>query len=333
MKIKIAFVILICLSFTKIYTQELISQGIAPNLFLTHKVTPKENWFSVGRLYNVNAKELAKFNKITVEKGLAIDQSIKIPLTATNLVTDINAITSEEAAIPYYRIIGKSEGLYRTALNAGTTMQLLRNYNNLTSDALSTGTKLIVGYLKIKKSESSLLSTQVVGLDVPPVQEVIEVPKKEIPTPVVEKPIVKKEEPVIILKEKPEVIKETPKKVTPIVHDDKIYPKSDGKNKEGFFKNDYDKQTKFNKEIEGNAAAFKTVAGWTDNKFYVLIDGINPGTILQITNKSNNKVVYAKVLGEMQELKQNNGLKLRISNATANALDITNEVFLVSIKY
>ncbi len=331
MKIKIALIFCtISLFFFTVKGQDLISYGSSPNIYLLHKVTPKESWFSVGRLYNVNAKELAKFNKLSVEKGLVINQSIKIPISSNNLVADLNTITSQEAAIPYYRIIGKSEGLYRTALNTGTTMQALRNYNNLTSDNLPTGTKLIVGYLKVKKSESSLINNEVKGLDVPPpIEEKAEVSKKENPIP--EKVIVKKEEP-IKQKEITEIVKETPKEAPPVLKQEKPSPSNDN-NKEGFFIGDYVKQSKYNKVLEGNAATFKTMAGWNDNKFYALIDGVQAGSILQVTNKANGKTVYAKVLGEMQELKQNNGLKIRLSNAAAFALNANEDVFIVEIKY
>jgi hypothetical protein len=63
-----------------------------------------------------------------------------------------------------------------------------------------------------------------------------------------------------------------------------------------------------------------------------LINDVTPGTILKISS-SDNKVIYAKVLGSMPEMKENNGLLLRISNAAASNLGIIDPKFPVQITY
>jgi hypothetical protein len=79
---------------------------------------------------------------------------------------------------------------------------------------------------------------------------------------------------------------------------------------------------------------FKTTSGWQDAKYYLLIDKVEPGTIVRITNPANNKIVYAKVLYAMEGIRQNEGLDIRISNAAASALDITDiEKFIVKVNY
>ena len=64
------------------------------------------------------------------------------------------------------------------------------------------------------------------------------------------------------------------------------------------------------------------------------MDGIEPGTIVKITNPSNNRIIYAKLLGDMNGLKENQGLNIRISNAAASALDIAEtDKFIVKLNY
>ena len=61
---------------------------------------------------------------------------------------------------------------------------------------------------------------------------------------------------------------------------------------------------------------------------------MEPGTIVRITNPSNNKAVYAKVLGEMSGIRQNQGYDLRMSNAAASVLEVSDqEKFIVKINY
>lgn len=330
---RILTLIFFCFIYVNSSSQQVdpILQGIAPSNYIQHKVLPKESWFSVARLYNVNARELATFNKIALEKGLAIGQEIKIPITSSNKYDDKVNLANGEVTVPVYYIVQKSEGLYRIAINAGVTMQQLRNWNGLTNDNLATGSRLKVGFIKVKEMESSLATKKEVPIKGEPSisSETKEVPKKDdaiatksdiakVP-PTVEAPIVKKEDKPNV---KPIVVKEPPT------------PKPSKNNNESFFKNEYLSQNLANhNELSGKSATFKTMAGWDDNKFYALMDGINPGSIIKITNKANGKFIFAKVLGEMQELKQNHGLLVRISNASANALDANEEVFEVEIKY
>ena len=64
------------------------------------------------------------------------------------------------------------------------------------------------------------------------------------------------------------------------------------------------------------------------------MDGMEPGTIVRITNPANNRMIYAKLLGEMNGLKQNEGLSARVSNAAASALGVTDtDKFILKINY
>jgi hypothetical protein len=84
--------------------------------------------------------------------------------------------------------------------------------------------------------------------------------------------------------------------------------------------------------ITGDASIFKTISGWNDRKFYVLINEIIPGTIVRITS-TNKKSICAKVLGPLPETKGAAGLVIRMSNAAAAALGVEDQRFIVSITY
>jgi len=47
--------------------------------YITHTVAAKESLSSIGRLYNINPRELAKYNNIDYEKGLSLGQVLKVP--------------------------------------------------------------------------------------------------------------------------------------------------------------------------------------------------------------------------------------------------------------
>ena len=64
------------------------------------------------------------------------------------------------------------------------------------------------------------------------------------------------------------------------------------------------------------------------------MDGVDPGTIIRVVNPSNSKAVYAKVLGGMSGIRQNAGYDVRISNAAANVLELSDtDKFIVRVNY
>ena len=141
----------------------------------------------------------------------------------------------------------------------------------------------------------------------------------------------KKEE---VVKTDPEIKKEESRIEPPVVKPTQVAV-TDGKG--GYFKSHYEAQVKTQsakKDVTASAGIFKTASGWQDAKYYALIDGVEPGTIIKVNNPTNGKVIYAKVLGEMSGIRQNQGYDIRISNAAASALEVSDtEKFVVKVNY
>jgi hypothetical protein len=124
---------------------------------------------------------------------------------------------------------------------------------------------------------------------------------------VTEPVVVKKETPVVKKEDKPVVVAETPK-----------VKSGNG----GYFKNIFADQSKDGgiSNENGTAVVFKSTSGWEDGKYYCLHNAAAPGTIVKITSATTGKSVYAKVLDVMPDIKQNNGVLIRLSNAAAAEL-------------
>jgi LysM repeat protein len=139
-------------------TQDLMIQGSTPNLYIAHTVAAKENWYSIARLYNANPKEIAPYNGMAIDKPLNIGQQIKIPLHPANFSQN-GVKAADEVFIPLYHIIQDKEWMYRVSVNFNKVpVERLEKWNGITNDEAKAGTKLIVGYLKVKKSQSALAS-------------------------------------------------------------------------------------------------------------------------------------------------------------------------------
>ncbi|MCY7292813.1 MAG: LysM peptidoglycan-binding domain-containing protein [Ferruginibacter sp.] len=310
-------------------------EGTQGNLYLNHIAAAKENFYSIGRLYNISPKDIAPYNKLNLENGLTIGQSVKVPLQEVNF-TQSNKVAADEAAVPLYHKVEAKETLFQLSSHFNKVpVSFLKAWNNLKDDAVTPGKNIIVGYLKVKKDLSAYAQ---MGTKIP-TEKVSIAAVKEVP--------VKKEEPVKeIAKETPkpkkeEVVKSIAEPVAEIkkVEEAKVKKEMPVKTsninistdlKTGVFKSYF---LNSGNEEKGTAGVFKSTSGWEDGKYYCLQNTASQGAIVKITNPSNGKYIYAKVLDSMPELKQNDNLAIRISNAAADALGAGLANFECEINY
>ena len=300
----------------------LVVEGTAPNLYINHIVESKENYYSIGRMYNVSPKDLAPYNNLTFEKGLSLGQTIKIPLAPNNF-SQGEAPNDNEVLVPVYHITKPKEGLYRVSVTYNKVpLDVLKKWNRLSGDAVGAGTKLIVGYLKVLKDQSPLAS-QAMKIN----HGDFVVKKTEEKKPPVKMQEEKTAEPRA--KETKPVVTERPVEINSVRTSGTINFSG------GKFKTLYGDQIK-NRSLEnefGVAAIFKTTSGWQDGKYYCFHNTAEPGTIIKVTNNANGRIVYAKVLDAIPDIKQNSGLLLRISNSAADELGVSDNKFDCSVSY
>lgn len=303
-------------------SNELMVRGNGNNLYLDHKVAAKQSFFSIGRLYNIHPKTIAAYNKLDMTKGLLIGQQIRIPLTDTNFTQKGNSGT------PVYYKVGEDEGLMKvSSANRDVKLVDLRAWNALSSDKINKGDKLVIGFLKSPEMPSVTLKPSMKPKEEP----VAAVEEKKLE----EKPVVK-EEVKEVGKEEVKVIKEEPKNTEPVFVKNEEKPLA-ASSENGYFKYHFEQQVKMKPAAKNETVTsgiFKTTSGWLDSKYYMLMDDVQPGTIVRLMNPSNNKVIYAKVLGQMAGIKQNEGFDIRISSAGAAALQIQeDDKFVVRVNY
>lgn len=266
----------------------------------SHTVAAKESFSSIGRLYNINGRTLAEYNNLNYEGGLSIGQVIKIPATEgaeinkpANPRKDIE-IVKPTSGNAIYHTVEKGETLYHlSTLYTQATVENIKSWNNLTSNDLSEGTQLIVGY------KAAVNNT--------------EAPKKTPET------VVKKEQKIPVTDEV--VVRKEASKVSGAV-----------KGNSGFFKTDFD-ETLEHMSQSGTAGIFKSTSGWQDGKFYCLHNKARQGSIVKVYNDANGKYIFAKVLDVIPDIDQNSNVILRLSNAAADILDVNGSTFKARVEY
>ncbi|MES2430711.1 MAG: LysM peptidoglycan-binding domain-containing protein [Bacteroidota bacterium] len=294
--------------------------------YTTHTVGPKESLTSIGRMYNINGRELANLNNIEYEKGLSLGQVLKVPKVSGVKATPAPVVKAEPVVVkkeepvktvvktnengtPIYHTVAPKETLYGISVKYGKVpIADIKRWNNITTDGLSEGATIIVGYTNTPNN--SVKAT-------PPKPAPVVV--KETPAPVQET----KPTPVVVKKEEPIVTKT-------------VASENTGRNfSGGSFKSVYNTQTK-NKNAtneNGIVGVFKSTSGWEDGKYYCLHNTAVQGTIVKVTNPATGKTIYAKVLDVIPDIKQNTGLVMRLSNAAADELGIGDSKFEGTLSY
>lgn len=332
-----------CLLTLSVTAQEkIVALGKAPNSYIKHKVAEGEALSTIANQYGGTSAQLAKFNGLKAGAILKKGVILKIPLTRNNLAQGPSATFNE----PVYHTIVKGDNLFHISQSFhNVNIQSLRDWNNLKKDVVRDGQLLIVGYIKGgKKGGNSNVA-----------EETASTTNNSNTTPPAAKtntlPLVTKKNTVDAGKNTAEVIpKETAQEMKPEIKKPvtaatpantataatdagelKYVPRQGD---EGYFaipfaQHDHTQTQQFR---SGDIAIFKTISGWTDRKYYVLMNDIAPGTVVRIT-APGNKSICAKVLGALVETKGAAGLLLRMSNSAAMALDIVDGKSTVSVTY
>lgn len=320
MKMKLIFSVFCFFGVLNIgFGQHLMVQSNGSVLYLFHTVSPKENWYSISRMYGINVKELVAANQTNLEMGLAITQKIKIPLTKTNLIQTAK-INEKETMVPIHHLITVKEGLFRISQTFNKVpVERIKEWNQLASDDVKIGNEIIIGFIKINKDTIAVLpvNAKIITPDTVTKKTTTVNPSIKKPAQGVEpiKPTIKTDKPVI-----------KPAETT-------VIPTMPGT--EGAFLALFSNQTKGKviNNLSGSAGLFKSNSGWNDGKYYVLMNSLTPGTIIKVIALTNNRVVYAKVLGGIPPGKENEGLTIRISNSATAQLGMGEGFFDVKISW
>ncbi len=311
MKKGFIFIGMLLLCFCVTAQQKLLLKGKPNAMYIEHKVGEKESLSSIGRIYGITASQLSRFNGRSPSSVLSKGSTLKIPLS----VNDI----SQKTGTPVYHTVVKGDNLFKISQRYNKVpVNQLKTWNKLGAAGVKNGQELVVGYIKTNSDQPSPVSTQKEAVTEKSVESIVT-------TEAATKSQVSEQVKTVPVKEKESV---------PVFHNDLDEKNNTTLSDEGFFASLYDRDdlTLVQQYRSGDAATFKTISGWTDRKYYVLINDIKPGTIVRIT-ASNNKSICARVLSQLPVTKGDEGLLLRMNNAAASALGIKDEKFTVTLTF
>jgi hypothetical protein len=236
--------------------------------------------------------QLKAYNKISSVDLTATPSSIRIPLNASNLIT-------EKTSLPVFHVVDKGDNLYRLNLqyfNPG--IPRMKEWNQLKSETLKDGDMVVVGYLIANDLPAN-----------PPSAAAL--PSMVASTPVAAAPAAVEAAPVKQVVAIPQVSAA-----------------------EGYYAAQFSAALPAQQllEISGSGGVFKSITGWGDKRYYVLMNEVVPGSIVRVT-VDQVKYICARVLGPIPDNKPNKGLLVRLSNAAAAALGVSEMMFTATVNY
>ncbi len=298
----------------------------------------------LAKKYNLNVDAVKELNNWTPRSVWHVGDKIKLPRVPTtapavdsvkSIAPTVAKVTQQEVAVAKpladtaikmvtptqpkgiqgTYIVQKKETLYSIGKRFKVSPEQIRTWNNLPNNNIAEGQSLIlytsqpIVQPEAEASKQPVAQPQVIETQAPAAQPKVaeNKPLTSTPVPPVTPPVAQKP------------VAET---VAPPVADEGYFTPLFGKDAVG----------KTVQMASGMAMTFKTASGWTDKKYYILMDDVSPGGIVKITN-AVGKYLYAKVLWTMGDARDNDGLNFRISDAAASALGIKDAKFSITVSY
>jgi len=306
---------------------------------IVHVIKHGETLSGLAHQYHTTVGDIMRLNGMNSKSVLRIGEKVKIPVKGDKVsaANSANKITASQATQnlqpqnntqPIMHVVGPKETLYAISRKYKVTVAQIQEWNHLTTTNIHEGQRLSIG-----ATATTPIATNTSGVTNEPVNTVNSansLPTQTKPAQVATSANTNNVSTPSTQNVSNNAINSaasttSQKEVTNVSN---TSVSADDVPVTGFF-TEYYKQS--GQSIAGNASVFKTASGWMDKKYYVLINNIPEGTIVKI--ESNQKVVYAKVLGALPNIKEDNGLLLRLSNAAASVLGMADKTFAVTVQY
>ncbi len=282
--------------------------------YILHKVAKGEGVYGISKKYGVPSADIFAANEGS-NAGIKISQVLLIPKSVSHTSTSTTANTNTAGVKKVekkYHVVESGQTLSLIAKKYSTSVDAIQKLNNLKSTNIQLGQKLIVG-------ETATTVQQIAQA-------------KPAPKPV-QKPVeVAEETPEIADDTKPDpkinqrVEPSTPENV--VVVTDKMVADKNSNRPDPMVTKTY--AVEDGDEIsEDGVAAISTEGDLSADRSFVLHPSAKIGTIIMITNPTNNNAVFARVVGTC---KPSAGVILKMSKTVADKLGISEDT-KVKINY
>jgi LysM repeat protein len=302
--------------------------------FILHKVEAGETYSKLSRRYNCPIDVMMQANN-GVEL-LKVDQIIHIPILDAgvspsagiqnsqqqNSQTIPNSASAKAKQVPVYHTVKPGETLFALARKYDQPVETIKSMNQLTSDGIQTGQKLIVKFVTEAGGQvlAQTETQKVVIPPAPPAQEKATASTGTTATDIISPAVETAGTPA----------------------DAAVQTKNDRNTAADQY---FDKPTKTVTPVKKNSGKSMIQIAETgvatlfadgaaqNNKYYGLHRTAPIGTIVKVTNRMNNQSVYVKIVGVLPDTGENDNIIIKMSSAVSDKLNALDKYFQVELSY
>ena len=117
------------------------TETINGKVFVLHSVGEKETLYGISRRYGASIESILQYNP-TANAGLEIGQILKVPYTPKRGITTASSPASPSGQATH--TVAAKETMYSISRLYGVTVEEIKQWNNLSDNALSIGQQLII---------------------------------------------------------------------------------------------------------------------------------------------------------------------------------------------
>ena len=334
------YLLLILINFSTLFCQanqsaDLPSRTIEGKKYLVYKVQKGDGWNGIAKKFGINYTLLRLANKDSGDKLIAGKELLipTAPLKTSDPFFNKNYIDSGNVKGKEnckYHIVSAAQTLYGISKIYKVSVDQIKKWNNLTSNNLKTGQKLIVGFVQVSPKTNTEINIQNT-----PAQETInldtEIRNKKMRKINVAVPVDESE-----MDPAGACIPGASSVSVPITNYNYDVDSSFSVEKANASEPVEDKVVFGNgrQEVNEEGLAYWSDETDADQEKYCAYHRTAPaGTIIKVINFTNSSKVYVKVIGTISDAPENEDILIKISKRSAERLGILQKKFQVRLQY
>ncbi len=273
--------------------------------YLVHRVRSGETLFLLSKKYSVPPAVLADLNEVSYQDGLEAGSKFRIPIDQYNFIRIESVVKSR----PIFYKAGEEDDLHSISRMFNIPQSALQRWNHKDNPDVEAGMILQVGWVAYDKEQIPFATADTA---------------KAAATRTVTS---------VSAASKPEA--NVKPAVSPKLLDRKAPDKDTAIAEESAFELLYDQQVQgvaLNEE-SGAATFYPLRTKVAPDVYYALHNTAARGSILKIMNPASGKIIYAKVIGTIPNLKEYHNTIVGLSNNAIAALGATDRRMFCRLSY
>jgi LysM repeat protein len=330
------------------------TETVNGKVFVIHSVGEKETLYAISRRYGASIESILQYNP-TADAGLEIGQILKVPYTTRKAVRPVSGAATHTVAA--------KETMYSISKMYGVTIEEIKEWNNLSNNALSIGQQLVVkkgspsaapvpaattsvstnkkGVHTVAAKETMFSISRQYGVTVQQIKDWNKLEGNEISIGqelIVAAPSAENAVNVPVTQSgqgqnTPPAKQNMPPTVAESRQETVVQTASSPKSEPREETIRISESVKNSDEVLQNGLA-ELIEGTSGNRKYLALHRTAPiGTIMKVRNEMNNREVFVRVMGKLPDTALNDKLVIKISKSAYDRLGAIDPRFRVEVTY